>query len=77
MRIRVSESREHSIDKGEGLHMSASRAVPTGMITDVPAVPPVRRVRHQVRDGLAVMAFSAASSSALALALMLLVRLGK
>lgn len=32
---------------------------------------PVRRVRHEVRDGMAVIAFSAAASSALALALML------
>ena len=37
--------------------------------------PPVRRVRHEVRDGVAVIAFSAVSSSALALALMLLVHL--
>ena len=37
---------------------------------------PTRRVRHEVRDGLAVIAFSAVASSALALALMLLVHLG-
>ena len=36
---------------------------------------PVRRVRHEVRDGIAVIVFSAAASSALTLALMLLVRL--
>ena len=36
---------------------------------------PARRVRHQVKDGVAVIAFSAASSSALAVALLLLVRL--
>jgi hypothetical protein len=36
---------------------------------------PVRRVRHEVRDGVAVIAFSAAASTALAGALMLLVRL--
>ena len=35
---------------------------------------PVRRVRHEVRDGVAVIAFSAAASTALAGALMLLVR---
>ncbi len=35
---------------------------------------PVRRVREEVRDGLAVVAFSAAASSALALTLMLVVR---
>jgi hypothetical protein len=34
-------------------------------------------VRHEVRDGLAVMAFSAATSVGLAGILMLLTRLGK
>jgi hypothetical protein len=37
--------------------------------------PPARRVRHQVRDGAVVIAFSAAASSGLALALLLLARL--
>jgi hypothetical protein len=37
---------------------------------------PARRVRHEVRDSFAVMAFSAASSVVVALLLMLLVRLG-
>ncbi|HET8604677.1 MAG TPA: hypothetical protein VFM09_12170 [Marmoricola sp.] len=37
---------------------------------------PVRRVRHEVRDGLVVMAFSATSSCLLALLLVLLPRLG-
>lgn len=32
--------------------------------------PPVRRVRHEVRDGMAVIAFSAVASTALAAALM-------
>ena len=41
-----------------------------GMIT------PVRRVRHEVRDSLAVMAFSAVTSVAVAILLMLLVRFG-
>jgi hypothetical protein len=36
---------------------------------------PLRRVRHEVRDGFAVAAFSAASSTALAGAMVLLVRL--
>ncbi len=31
---------------------------------------PVRRVRHEVRDGMAVIAFSAAASTVLAAALM-------
>jgi hypothetical protein len=35
---------------------------------------PVRRVRHVVRDGVAVVAFSAAASTAVAVALLLLVR---
>lgn len=37
---------------------------------------PIRRVREEVKDGLAVIAFSAASSSILGVALMLLVHLG-
>jgi hypothetical protein len=37
---------------------------------------PARRVRHDVRDGLAVMALSAASSLVLAALLLLLPRLG-
>jgi hypothetical protein len=40
-------------------------------------VPPVRRVRHEVRDGLALMAFSAATSAGLAGALLVLTGLGK
>jgi hypothetical protein len=36
---------------------------------------PAPRVRHQVRDGFAVIAFSAAASSGLAVALMLLAHL--
>ncbi len=36
---------------------------------------PVRRVRHDVRDGMTVMAFSAVSSTVLALGMLLLVRL--
>ena len=34
-----------------------------------------RRVRHEVKDGVAVFAFSAVSSTALAVALMVFVRL--
>jgi hypothetical protein len=36
---------------------------------------PVRRVRHEVRDGVTVIAFSALSSTALAGTMLLLVRL--
>jgi hypothetical protein len=36
---------------------------------------PVRRVRHEVRDGAVVVAFSAVASTGTALALFLLVRL--
>ena len=39
-----------------------------------PRTVPDRRVRHLVRDGVAVVAFSAAASTAVALALLLLVR---
>ncbi|MEO7352634.1 MAG: hypothetical protein ABIR34_03130 [Marmoricola sp.] len=39
-------------------------------------VPPARRVRHEVRDTLAVMIFSAAASCGVALLLLVLVRLG-
>ena len=35
---------------------------------------PVRRVRHEVRDGVAVIVFSAAASTGVALVLLLLVR---
>ncbi|MFL6023475.1 MAG: hypothetical protein ACJ72O_09075 [Marmoricola sp.] len=41
------------------------------------SVTPARRVRHDVRDGLAVMAFSAATSAGVAGVWMLLVGLGK
>ena len=41
-----------------------------GMVT------PVRRVRHEVRDSLVVMAFSAVTSCGVALLLTLLVRFG-
>jgi hypothetical protein len=40
------------------------------------SITPTRRVRHDVRDGLAVMLFSAAASAAFA-GLLLLVGLGK
>ena len=41
------------------------------------SVTPTRRVRHDVRDGLAVMAFSAAASAAGGLLLTFLAGLGK
>jgi hypothetical protein len=41
------------------------------------SVTPARRVRHDVRDGLAVMAFSAATSVGISALWMLLVGLGK
>ena len=43
---------------------------------DTPAAP-IRRVRHDVRDGLAVMAFSAATSVGLATLFTILTGLGK
>lgn len=36
-----------------------------------------RRVRHEVRDGVAVMAFSAASSAVVAILLLVLTRIGQ
>ncbi len=42
-----------------------------------PAVTPARRVRHDVRDGLAVMAFSLGVSSGLAVVVTVLLGLGK
>ena len=41
------------------------------------SVTPARRVRHEVRDGLAVMAFSAATSVGVCAVWMLLIGLGK
>jgi hypothetical protein len=41
-----------------------------------PVAAPVRRVRHQARDAVLLMAFSASTSVALAAGLMLLARLG-
>ena len=46
----------------------------TGPVTR--PLPPGRRVRHEVRDGLAVMAFSAATSGGLAVLLTFLTGLG-
>ena len=40
-------------------------------------ITPARRVRHDVRDGLAVMAFSLAASSVLTLVLVSLVHVGR
>jgi hypothetical protein len=45
-----------------------------GSAAPAPGAAP-RRVRHEVRDGAVVVAFSAAASTAVALAFMLLVRL--
>lgn len=39
--------------------------------------PPPRRVRHEVRDGLVLMAFSAVTSVGLSAAFLLLAGLGK
>lgn len=41
------------------------------------SVAPARRVRHDLRDGLGVMAFSAGTSLAITLVLTLLIGLGK
>ena len=48
---------------------------PTAPAADADALAtPARRVRHEVRDGVVVVAFSATASTGLALALLLLVR---
>jgi hypothetical protein len=49
-------------DRGRSMSLTLS-----GQVT----APPVRRVREQVREGIAVIAFSAVASSALAAVLML------
>jgi len=74
----------------QGRHRSAERPQTSQRLADLlgaglPADPvrpdlprfaaPARRVRHQVRDGAVVVAFSAAASTGLALALLLLTQL--
>lgn len=46
-------------------------------MTPMQVAPGSRRVRHQAREALAVMAFSAATSLVLAVALMLALSLGR
>jgi hypothetical protein len=54
--------------------MSTSTAAASRFATRPPATDrPLRRVRHEVRDGVAVIAFSAAASTALAVAILLVV----
>jgi hypothetical protein len=45
------------------------------VLTPAPPTRAVRRVRHEVRDGIVVIAFSAVASTVTAVALLLLVRL--
>lgn len=54
---------------------SQLRSRVSGPRRPVPAVRPTRRVRQEVRDGLMVVAFTAAASSALAAVLATLTRL--
>jgi hypothetical protein len=71
---RLSDAR-HRVSRG--LHELAA-ALPADPVRPdhVPApAPAARRVRHQVRDGAAVMVFSAAASTGLALTLLLLASL--
>ena len=57
-----------------------ARALPADPVRPPAADPraqstaPARRVRHQVRDGIVVVAFTAAASTGVALALLLLAR---
>lgn len=46
-------------------------------VAGVPAAPAPRRVRHQARDAVAVMAFSAAASTAVAAGFLLLGQLSQ
>ena len=48
----------------------------SGITDAAPGARPARRVRHEVRDSLAVMAFSALTSLVVAVLLVLAVRLG-
>ncbi len=55
--------------------MSIAEAAVTPLRAEVEA--PVRRVRHQARDAAALMAFSAATSVAVAVAFLLLALLAR
>lgn len=46
-------------------------------MSSTPAAPAVRRVRHQAREAVAVMAFSAATSVGVATCLLLLTSLAR
>lgn len=52
------------------------KGVETLSTTSTESAVPARRVRHEVRDGIAVMAFSAAVSLGITLVITLLVGLG-
>lgn len=57
-------------------HTEGSRPMSGSTSTAPEAITPGRRVRHEVRDGVAVMVFSAVSSCGVALLLTLVARLG-
>ena len=56
---------------------TASTGLPGLDLVNAPAAPRVRRVRHQARETLALMAFSAGTSVAFASVLLLMVSLGR
>jgi hypothetical protein len=56
--------------------MGSTAAAPAAAGAASRAVTPKRRVRHEVRDSLAVMAFSALASCGFAALLTVMVRLG-
>ena len=62
----------HSVFQGEARQLEGSKPMMGSTVTPAPA----RRVRHEVRDSVAVMLFSAAASCGVALLLLVLVRLG-
>ena len=55
--------------------LSAAATAAAGATTRTVPARAARRVRHEVRDGVAVIAFSAAASTGLATAMLLLVKL--
>ena len=57
-----------------GIRLPAHEQLGVDTMASTHGAPPLRRVRHEVRDGMVVIAFSATASTTFALALLLLVR---
>jgi hypothetical protein len=56
---------------------SVARSRSAGALSGTPPAPRTRRVRHQARESLALMAFSAVTSVGVAAVLLLVVSLGR